>query len=168
MIVSKISWLCSFKYLCLCHLCCSWYNVMVFMFNNRTQHTYTFLVSTTENLEDLLMFLADHLLQSFSGISQIVFLSFKPTLMLFRGDSDSKSSDTSDRTWQLCIFFQYRRHTAHLQLQRHSQQRVCVFFSFSTTSASMVFLAKQVLDWRSVCTEGSCRLSSDPPDPSSL
>ncbi len=81
--VSNISSVSSVKYLFLCPLCCSWYSVMVFMFIHRTQHTYTFLISATENLKELLMFLADHLLQSSSGISHFVFLSFKPTLMLF-------------------------------------------------------------------------------------
>ena len=52
------------------------------MFIHHTQHTYTLLISATENLEELLMFLADHLLQSFSDFSHFVSLSFKETLML--------------------------------------------------------------------------------------
>jgi len=53
------------------------------MFIHHTQHTYTLLICATENLKQLLMFLADHLLQSSSGFSQIVSLSSKEALMLF-------------------------------------------------------------------------------------
>ncbi len=81
---SNISSVSSVKYLFFCPLCCSWYSVVVFMFIHQTQQANTFLISATENLKELLMFLADHLLQSSSGFSQIVSLSFKPTLMLFK------------------------------------------------------------------------------------
>ncbi len=139
--VSNISSVSSFKYLFLCPLVCSWYNVVVFMFNNRTQQTYTFLVSATENLEELLMFLADHLLQSSSGFSQIVSLFFKQTLMLFEVILTVRVQ-THQTGLDSFVFSSSTDVTLHISSSSVTVRESLVFFSFSTTSASMVFLAK--------------------------
>ncbi len=86
-------------------------------------------------------------------------------------DFDSKSSDTPDRTWRLCFCPQYKHHTPHLQIQSNTEQDEQLVVLCSWVSPALqpgwCFYLKQVLEWRSVCTEGSCRLPYHP-DPSSL
>ncbi len=93
-------------------LCFCRHSFMVLVFIHQTRITDAPLVSSAVELQLFLVFCADHLLQSSSGFGQFVFLLLKTHVA--EGDSDSKSSDTPDRTWQLCVSSQYRRHTPHL------------------------------------------------------
>ncbi len=56
---------------CFSVLCSAADTVSWFLWSSITQHTYTFLVSATENLEELLVFLADHLLQSVQWLQSL-------------------------------------------------------------------------------------------------
>ncbi len=103
--VNKANYLVSsVKYLFFGPLCCSWYSVVVFMFHPYTAHIYNFWSVRQKTSRSFSCFWADHLLQSSSGFSQIVFLSFKETLMLFEVILTVRVQTTSDRTWRLWVF----------------------------------------------------------------
>jgi len=51
------------------------------MFIHHTQQTYTLLISAAENLQELVVFLAYHLLQSTSGFSHFMWLTGVKFLM---------------------------------------------------------------------------------------
>ncbi len=126
----------------LCRLCCSWYSVVV-------------LCSSTIHSKHIHSDQCDRKPQGASHVSgrssPAVVQWFQSLCVVYvnetprdtQNEFDSKTPDTPDRTWQLCIFFQYRRHTEHLQLQQEPY--------FEVESSNELFKVCLIRDQTKLC-----------------